>query len=155
MFYRIEEWVVKEKWWILGFTVVSIYLLMFNISKARFICNDSMCRVEYINQTGKNIVKTTEVNIDNIQNFEIRRSYNRRARGHRHGTARRYRYHIFAVDNNGTAYNFFKCYAYNETAAQQAVDYLNEEIVKENKNIDIKYPIIEIHGKRRESYEHE
>lgn len=149
MINKIEEWVEKEKWWLLGVLVIFVYMALFNTTRARFICNDNICRVECLNSTGKNIVKTIEVNLDNIQNFEIRRSLIRVKRGSSlsRGRIYSYRWYIYAAEKNGKTYNFFKCYSYNEDAAQYAVDYLNEEIVKDNVNIDITYPTMIINGK--------
>lgn len=152
MYYKFEEWIEKNKWILLGGTVFIIYMLMFNIQSARFICNDNICRIEHINATGKNIIRTTEVNLDTIQCFEIRRGRRyRRARGHIRYN--RY-YYVFAVNHTGKAYNFFKCHSHNKESAQIAIDYLNEEIVKQgSKNIDITYPYISINGKRVDVYE--
>lgn len=142
MYYKFEEWIEKNKWPILITVIIIIYLTLFTSTNARFICNDDICRIEHYNATRKNIIKTVSVNLDSIQYFEIKEV--RRRRGNRNSLRRnryRYEYQIFAVTYDGESYNFFGNGSRSARRAQDTINYLNKELVKDsNRNINISFP---------------
>lgn len=143
MYYKFEEWLMKNKWGILTVVILVIYFTLFASVSAQFICNENMCRIEHYNSTRKNIIKTTQVNLDTIQYFELRET--RHLRGTRRLRRRygryRYEYQVYAVTLNGDTYNFFGNGTYNKSYAENTVDYLNKELAKENNhNIKITFP---------------
>lgn len=140
-----RKWSKRNKWVLLAFTILIIYMLMFNINNAHFICNNYECKVEYGNATHKNILRTDVIDLDSIKKFELRKEY----RPRRQNDCKLYNYYIYAIKNNNEANDFFRCPTTNKYFAEYAVNYLNEQLAKgEPWNIDITYPTVKINNRR-------